>query len=42
MLTELDTLDLNDNWLQQGGATCHTVHETIQLLQEQFGEPIIS
>src|ERR1700729_1872081 len=38
----LDALDLEDMWFQQDGATCHTAHETIDILQEKFDERIIS
>lgn len=38
----LDALDLEDMWFQQDGATCHTAHQTIAILQEKFGERIIS
>lgn len=47
MITEflwphLDGMDLEDMWLQQNGATCHTAHETIHLLEERFPDRIIS
>ena len=29
-------------WFQQDGATCHTANETINLLEGNFGERIIS
>lgn len=38
----LDALDLENMWFQQDGATCHTAHETVAVLQEKFGERIIS
>lgn len=39
---QLEGLDLDDMWFQQDGATCHTAHETIDLLEEQFPDRIIS
>lgn len=39
---QLDGMDLDDMWFQQDGATCHTAHETIDLLQQRFPEQIIS
>ena len=39
---ELDGFDLSDMWFQQDGATCHTSHETINLLRQKFGERVIS
>lgn len=36
------THDLEELWFQQDGATCHTSHETINLLKETFGERVIS
>lgn len=38
----LDALDLEDLWFQQDGTTCYTAHETVTILQEKFGETIIS
>ena len=29
-------------WFQQDGATCHTAHETMDLLRSRFGEQFIS
>ncbi|CAK1590754.1 unnamed protein product [Parnassius mnemosyne] len=39
---QLDGMDLDNMWFQQDGATCHTAHETIDLLQQRFPEHIIS
>ena len=39
---QVDVMDLGDMWFQQDGATCHTAHETIDLLQQRFPEQIIS
>lgn len=33
---------LEQLWFQQDGATCHTANETMELLQEHFGEKVIS
>ncbi|GFT28693.1 uncharacterized protein NPIL_536991 [Nephila pilipes] len=35
-LPKLDDSDVDDTRFQQDGATCHTAHETIQLLHEIF------
>ena len=32
----------NELWFQQDGATCHTSNVSLQLLQEMFGENVIS
>jgi len=42
LLPEIEARDLDDICFQQDGATCHTVHETMALLREQFGEQLIS
>ena len=39
---ELDELDINDMWLQQDGATSHTVRVTIDLFKGNSGERVIS
>ena len=39
---ELDELDNNDMWFQQGGATNYTARVTIDLLKGKFGERVIS
>jgi hypothetical protein len=35
-------LDEHDCWFQQGGATCHTADETINMLRGLFGDRLIS
>ena len=39
---ELAEMDLRNMWFQQDGATCHTSHQTINLLNTKFGNRIIS
>jgi hypothetical protein len=39
---QLDGMETEDMWFQQDGATCHTVHETIELLREKFPGRVIS
>lgn len=39
---ELDNIDISEMWFQQDGATCHTSRATMELLEEKFGEWIIS
>ena len=33
---QLDGMDMEGMWFQQDGATCHTAHETTELLREKF------
>ena len=42
LFLKIDDIEADDIWFQQDGATCHTANETINLLQEKFGESIIS
>lgn len=42
MLPEIVARDVGDIWFQQDGATAHTAGETIALLRNHSGEPIIS
>jgi hypothetical protein len=35
-------MDMEDMWIQQDGATCHTARETTELLQERFPGRVIS
>lgn len=39
---QLDEIDLENMWFQQDGATPHFANATITLLEEKFGESIIS
>ena len=39
---QLDDMDLEDMWFQQDGATSHTANVTINLLETNFGERVIS
>ena len=39
---QLDGLCVEDMWLQQDGATCHTARERIELLQEKLPGHVIS
>ena len=39
---QLDGMEMEDMWSQQDGATCHTAHETTELLREKFPGCIIS
>ena len=39
---KLDDVDLEDMWFQQDGAKSHTVNATINLLETNFGERVIS
>ena len=38
----IDDMDENDLWFQEGGATCHTLTETLNLLRTKFPDRIIS
>ena len=40
--SELEDMDVDDVYLQQDGATCHTIGETIGLLREKFPGQVIS
>lgn len=33
---------MDELWLKQDDATCHTADETIDLLKENFGEPFVT
>ena len=39
---EFDVLDIDDMWFQQDGAKNHTERLTIDLLEDNFGESVIS
>ncbi|GFX31838.1 hypothetical protein TNCV_171711 [Trichonephila clavipes] len=39
---ELNNHDVQELWLQQDGATCHTARATIDLLKDTFGDRLIS
>jgi len=39
---QLDGMDMENTWLQQDGATCHTACETMELLGEKFPGRVIS
>ena len=39
---ELNGMDVEDVWFQQGGATCHSANATMALLNEKFPGRIIS
>lgn len=39
---ELEGMDITNMWFQQDGATSHTAHVTMDLLQQQFGQRVIS
>ena len=41
-MLEIEARNLHDIWFQQGGATCHTARETMDLLRSRFGEQFIS
>ncbi|GFX58220.1 putative DD41D transposase [Trichonephila clavipes] len=41
-IPELNNHDVQELWLQQDGATCHTAHATIYLLKDTFGDHLIS
>ncbi|GFV61423.1 transposable element Tcb2 transposase [Trichonephila clavipes] len=41
-IPELNNHDVQELWLQQDGATCHTVRATIDLLKDTFGDRLIS
>ncbi|GFX61281.1 hypothetical protein TNCV_1171201 [Trichonephila clavipes] len=38
-IPELNNHDVQEQWLQQDGATCHTARATIDLLKDTFGDP---
>ncbi|GFX69406.1 uncharacterized protein TNCV_1547371 [Trichonephila clavipes] len=42
MITNFFIPELNNLWLQQDGATCHTARATIDLLKDTFGDRLIS
>lgn len=37
---QLGGMNLDDIWFQEDGATCHTAHKTINLLQQRFPDQI--
>ncbi|KAH1021587.1 hypothetical protein HUJ04_011081 [Dendroctonus ponderosae] len=39
---EIEDMDLDDMWLEQDGATCHTANETKALLLEKFSGRVLS
>ncbi|GFV85553.1 uncharacterized protein TNCV_3773771 [Trichonephila clavipes] len=41
-IPELKNHDVQELWLQQDGATCHTARATIDLLKDTFGDHLIS
>ncbi|GFW53580.1 transposable element Tcb1 transposase [Trichonephila clavipes] len=41
-IPELNNHDVQELWLQQDGATCHTARATIDLLKDTFGDRLIS
>ncbi|GFT22482.1 heat shock 70kDa protein 8 [Trichonephila clavipes] len=41
-IPELNNHDVQELWLQQDGATCHTARATIDLLKNTFGDRLIS
>ncbi|GFT64705.1 uncharacterized protein TNCV_4399771 [Trichonephila clavipes] len=41
-IPELNNQDIQELWLQQDGATCHTARATIDLLKDTFGDRLIS
>ena len=42
LFLKINGIDADDIWFQQDYATCHTANETINWLEEKFGESIIS
>ncbi|GFU92839.1 transposable element Tc3 transposase [Trichonephila clavipes] len=41
-IAELNNHDVQEQWFQQDGATCHTARATIDLLKDTFGDHLIS
>ncbi|GFY23692.1 transposable element Tc3 transposase [Trichonephila clavipes] len=41
-IPELNNHDVQELWLQQDDATCHTARATIDLLKDTFGDRVIS
>ncbi|GFV57004.1 putative transposable element [Trichonephila clavipes] len=41
-IPELNNQDVQELWIQQDGATCHTARAIIDLLKETFGDNLIS
>ncbi|GFT54363.1 heat shock 70kDa protein 8 [Trichonephila clavipes] len=41
-IPELNNHDVQELWLQQDGATCHTARATIDLLKDTFGDRLFS
>ncbi|GFY23126.1 uncharacterized protein TNCV_3763661 [Trichonephila clavipes] len=41
-IPELNNHDVQELWIQQDGATCHTARATIDLLKDTFGDRLIS
>ncbi|GFX38404.1 transposable element Tc3 transposase [Trichonephila clavipes] len=42
LIPELNNQDVQEQWFQQDGATCHTVRATIDSLKDTFGDRLIS
>ncbi|GFX80254.1 putative DD41D transposase [Trichonephila clavipes] len=40
-IPELNNYDVQELWFQQDGATCHTAHATIDLMEDTFGDRLI-
>ncbi|GFV56214.1 putative transposable element [Trichonephila clavipes] len=41
-IPEFNNHDVQELWIQQDGATCHTASATIDLLKDTFGDRLIS
>ncbi|GFX81670.1 uncharacterized protein TNCV_4645081 [Trichonephila clavipes] len=41
-IPELNNHDVQEQWFQKDGATCHTARATIDLLKDTFGDRLIS
>ncbi|GFW71533.1 transposable element Tc3 transposase [Trichonephila clavipes] len=41
-IPELNNQDVQEQWFQQDGATCHTARATIDILKDTFGDRLIS
>lgn len=37
-MINMNDIDLNHIWISQNGDTCHTVNETVDVLQTSFGD----
>lgn len=42
LFLNLQNLNLNEIWSQQDGATCYTLHETVDLLETKFNDSMVS